>query len=159
VGPAGRKATLKNAPAPIETKARRGRGPALTAGTLKSLRRQNAFSGLPGGFLLLSIIAVFGFFQQDYILLITPAYKSANQLANVALLHYRPKKLPNSLHQLNPNIMGNLLYIIAVILILIWALGFFGVIPGLAGNNLIHILLVIAIIAILLRVIRGGRVV
>ncbi|MBO0359073.1 lmo0937 family membrane protein [Hymenobacter sp. BT186] len=56
--------------------------------------------------------------------------------------------------------MGNLLYIIAVVLILIWALGFFGVLgTGMQGNNLIHILLVIAIIAILLRVIRGGRVV
>lgn len=56
--------------------------------------------------------------------------------------------------------MGNLLYIIAVILILIWALSFFGVLgTGMAGNSLIHILLVIAIIAILLRVIRGGRVV
>ncbi|MGI4760682.1 MAG: lmo0937 family membrane protein [Janthinobacterium lividum] len=52
--------------------------------------------------------------------------------------------------------MGNLLYIIAVILIIIWALGFFGILgTGLAGNNLIHILLVIAIIAILLRVISG----
>lgn len=58
------------------------------------------------------------------------------------------------------NIMGNLLYIIAVILIIIWALGYFGVMgAGMQGNNLIHILLVIAIIAILLRVIRGGRVV
>ena len=56
--------------------------------------------------------------------------------------------------------MGNLLYIIAVVLILIWALGFFGILgTGLQNNNLIHILLVIAIIAILLRVIRGGRVV
>jgi hypothetical protein len=53
--------------------------------------------------------------------------------------------------------MGNLLYIIAVVLIIIWALGFFGVVGGLANNNLIHILLVIAIIAVLLRVIRGGR--
>ena len=52
--------------------------------------------------------------------------------------------------------MGNLLYTIAVILIIIWALGFFGVLgTNLAGNNLIHILLVIAIVAILLRVIRG----
>jgi len=52
--------------------------------------------------------------------------------------------------------MGNLLYIIAVVLILIWALGFFGILgAGLAGNNLLHILLVIAIIAILLRVISG----
>jgi hypothetical protein len=55
--------------------------------------------------------------------------------------------------------MGNLLYIIAVILIIIWALGFFGVLgTGLANNSLIHVLLVIAIIAILLRVIRGGRI-
>lgn len=54
--------------------------------------------------------------------------------------------------------MGNLLYIIAVILIIIWALGFFGIMgPGMQGNNLIHILLVIAIIAILLRVISGRR--
>jgi hypothetical protein len=40
--------------------------------------------------------------------------------------------------------------------IIIWALGFFGILgAGMAGNNLIHILLVIAIIAILLRVISG----
>lgn len=49
--------------------------------------------------------------------------------------------------------MGNLLYVIAVILIIIWLFGAF-VSPF--GGNLIHILLVIAIIAILLRVIRGG---
>ena len=54
--------------------------------------------------------------------------------------------------------MGNLLYIIAVILIIIWALGFFGIMgTDLQHNNLIHILLVIAIIAILLRVISGRR--
>lgn len=54
--------------------------------------------------------------------------------------------------------MGNLLYLIAVVLILIWALGFFGILgAGIAGNGLIHILLVIAIIAILLRVISGRR--
>ena len=51
--------------------------------------------------------------------------------------------------------MGNLLYVIAVILIIIWVFGAF-VSPF--GGNLIHILLVIAIIAILLRVIRGGTV-
>lgn len=50
--------------------------------------------------------------------------------------------------------MGNLLYIIAVILIIAWAVGFLGYHAG----GLIHILLVIAIIAILLRVIRGGSV-
>lgn len=51
--------------------------------------------------------------------------------------------------------MGNLLYIIAVILVIAWAVSFFGFH---AGGNLIHILLVIAIIVVLLRVIRGGSV-
>lgn len=50
--------------------------------------------------------------------------------------------------------MGNLLYVIAVILVIIWAISFLG--GYAAGNNLIHILLVIAIIAVLLRVIRGA---
>lgn len=54
--------------------------------------------------------------------------------------------------------MGNLLYIIAVVLILVWVLGYFGILgSGIQGNNLIHILLVIAIIAVLLRVISGRR--
>jgi Family of unknown function (DUF5670) len=47
--------------------------------------------------------------------------------------------------------MGNLLYVIAVILIIGWAIGFLG---GYTSSGLIHILLVIAIIAILLKVIR-----
>jgi hypothetical protein len=51
--------------------------------------------------------------------------------------------------------MGNLLYVIAVICIILWAIGYFGYS---FGGGLIHILLVIAIIAILLRVIRGGSV-
>lgn len=46
--------------------------------------------------------------------------------------------------------MGNLLYVIAVILVIIWIFGAF-VSPF--GGNLVHILLVIAIIAILLKVI------
>jgi len=50
--------------------------------------------------------------------------------------------------------MGNLLYVIAVILIIAWAIGYLGYSAG----GLIHILLVIAIIAILLRVIRRGDV-
>jgi tryptophan-rich sensory protein len=49
--------------------------------------------------------------------------------------------------------MGNLLYIIAVILVIIWAISFLG---GYYTGGLIHILLVIAIVAILLRVIRGA---
>lgn len=50
--------------------------------------------------------------------------------------------------------MGSLLYIIAVILIIGWLLGFFVYSAG----GLIHILLVIAIVAILLQIIRGSRV-
>ncbi|WP_299253494.1 lmo0937 family membrane protein [uncultured Cytophaga sp.] len=50
--------------------------------------------------------------------------------------------------------MGNLLYIIAVILIIFWAIGFFAYTAG----GIIHILLVLAVIAVLVRVIQGGRV-
>ncbi|HEY5407741.1 MAG TPA: lmo0937 family membrane protein [Ginsengibacter sp.] len=49
--------------------------------------------------------------------------------------------------------MGNLLYVIAVILVIIWAISFLG---GYYTGGLIHILLVIAVIAILLRLIRGA---
>ena len=48
--------------------------------------------------------------------------------------------------------MGNLLYIIAVILVIAWAIGFLGYHAG----GIIHILLVIAIVAVLLKVIRGS---
>jgi hypothetical protein len=47
--------------------------------------------------------------------------------------------------------MNNLLYLIAVILIIAWAIGFFAYSLG----SIIHLLLVIALIAVLLRVIRG----
>jgi hypothetical protein len=57
--------------------------------------------------------------------------------------------------KLKKEIMGNLLYLIAVILVIAWIFGFF-ITPF--GGGLIHILLVIAIIAVLLRVIRGGTV-
>ena len=50
--------------------------------------------------------------------------------------------------------MGYLLYVVAVILILAWAISFLG---GFYTGGLIHLLLVIAIIAILLRVISGRR--
>ena len=49
--------------------------------------------------------------------------------------------------------MSDLLYVLAVILIIGWILGAFVFSVG----GLIHILLVVAIIAILLRLIRGGR--
>ncbi|MEO6489374.1 MAG: lmo0937 family membrane protein [Ferruginibacter sp.] len=47
--------------------------------------------------------------------------------------------------------MGNLLYIIAVILVISWAIGFLGFHAG----GIIHILLVVAVIAVLLRLISG----
>ncbi|MDP4116704.1 MAG: lmo0937 family membrane protein [Bacteroidota bacterium] len=47
--------------------------------------------------------------------------------------------------------MRNLLYVIAVILVIVWAVGFFAYSAG----GIIHILLVIAFIAVLLRIIRG----
>ncbi len=47
--------------------------------------------------------------------------------------------------------MRSLLYLVAVILVIFWALGAF-VYP--VGGNIIHVLLVIAIIALLLGVIR-----
>ena len=50
--------------------------------------------------------------------------------------------------------MGNLLYTVAVILIIFWAIGFFAYSAG----GIIHILLVIALISVLLRVIQGRRV-
>lgn len=51
--------------------------------------------------------------------------------------------------------MGNLLYLVAVILLIAWAIGFIGYSAG----GIIHILLVIAIIAIIVRVIQGRRIV
>lgn len=49
--------------------------------------------------------------------------------------------------------MSNLLYTIAVILIIAWAIGFLGFHAG----GIIHILLVIAVIAVILRLISGNR--
>ena len=49
--------------------------------------------------------------------------------------------------------MRNLLYFIAVILVIGWAIGFFVYSAG----ALMHLLLVIALISIILNVIRGGK--
>jgi hypothetical protein len=49
--------------------------------------------------------------------------------------------------------MSNLLYFIAIILIIAWAIGFF----AFSAGGIIHVLLVIAIIAVILRVIQGRR--
>lgn len=48
--------------------------------------------------------------------------------------------------------MGNLLYLVAVVLVVLWAVGFLGYSAG----GLIHILLVIALIAVLFRLIKGN---
>jgi hypothetical protein len=49
--------------------------------------------------------------------------------------------------------MGNLLYAVAVILVILWVIGFLGMHAG----GMIHVLLIIAVVAILLRVIRGNK--
>lgn len=74
----------------------------------------------------------------------------------LALRHWRATwQNDYEIQGLNLLIMGSLLYVIAIILIIGWALGFFVYSAG----GLIHILLVIAVIAIVLRLIRGDRVV
>ena len=50
--------------------------------------------------------------------------------------------------------MSNLLYTLAVILVIFWAIGFFAYSAG----SIIHILLVIAAIAVILRLIQGKKV-
>lgn len=49
--------------------------------------------------------------------------------------------------------MRNLLYVLAVILVIGWAVGFFAY--GVSG--MIHVLLVIALIAVILRLIKGNK--
>lgn len=51
--------------------------------------------------------------------------------------------------------MGNLLYIIAVVLIVLWAVGYF----AFSAGYVIHILLVIALVSILLRIIQGDKII
>jgi uncharacterized protein DUF5670 len=47
--------------------------------------------------------------------------------------------------------MNSLLYLIAVLLIIGWLIGF----VGYSAGGLIHVLLVLAVVAILIRIIRG----
>lgn len=53
--------------------------------------------------------------------------------------------------------MRGILWLVAVICIIVWLLGFLGVAPGIGTSKLIHILLVIAVIAILYNLIAGRR--
>ncbi|HEY8511356.1 MAG TPA: lmo0937 family membrane protein [Cyclobacteriaceae bacterium] len=50
--------------------------------------------------------------------------------------------------------MGSILYIVAVVLVIAWLIGFLGYSAG----GMIHILLVLAIISVLVSVIRGRSV-
>ena len=58
------------------------------------------------------------------------------------------------IHHLNHFIMRSILYVIAVVLLIGWLLGFFVY----SATGVIHILLVLAIVSILLAVIRRGDV-
>lgn len=51
--------------------------------------------------------------------------------------------------------MKDLIWLIAVVLLILWAVGYFGF--GEAVGSFIHILLVIAVIAILYRLITGNK--
>ncbi len=62
--------------------------------------------------------------------------------------------LQNSFINLKTEIMSNLLYVAAVVLIILWAVGYLGYNAG----GIIHILLVIALIAVILRIIQGKKV-
>jgi cytosine/uracil/thiamine/allantoin permease len=53
--------------------------------------------------------------------------------------------------------MRSILWLVAVICIIIWVLGFMGIGNGMGMGNLIHILLVIAIIVILFNIISGRK--
>ena len=49
--------------------------------------------------------------------------------------------------------MGNLLYIVAVVLVIAWAIGFLGFHAG----GIIHLLLVVAVVVFLLQIISGRK--
>ncbi len=49
--------------------------------------------------------------------------------------------------------MANLLYVIAFLLVILWAVGYLGYHAG----AVVHILLVLALIAVLIRLVRGDK--
>lgn len=53
--------------------------------------------------------------------------------------------------------MRSLLWLVAVVCIIIWILGLLGVGNGMGMGNLIHILLVIAIVIIIFNILSGRR--
>ncbi len=68
-------------------------------------------------------------------------------------VYYNSDKAAVKLTALKKLIMGNLLYIIAVVLVIAWLIGFIGYSAG----GMIHILLVIAVVVILIRIIQGRK--
>ena len=53
--------------------------------------------------------------------------------------------------------MRSLLWLVAVICIIVWLLGILGFVSGIATGNLIHILIVIAVIVVLYNLISGRK--
>ncbi len=53
--------------------------------------------------------------------------------------------------------MRSLLWLVAAICIVIWLLGMLNIVPGIATGNLLHILLVIAVVVVLYNVISGRK--
>ena len=75
------------------------------------------------------------------------------ELCNGFSIHHLHLCRAKSIRELNIITMGNLLYTIAIILVVGWAIGFIGFHAG----GLIHVLLLIALVAVLLRVISGNK--
>jgi len=53
--------------------------------------------------------------------------------------------------------MRNILWLVAVICIIVWVLGLLGFAGGMATGNLLHILIVVAVISILYNIISGRK--
>ena len=53
--------------------------------------------------------------------------------------------------------MRSILWLVAVICIIVWLLGFLGIASGMPTGNLLHILLVVAVISILYNLITGRK--
>jgi len=66
-------------------------------------------------------------------------------------------KLYKTNHTKKNNIMRSLLWLVAVICIVVWILGMVGIVPGIDTGNLLHVLLVIAIIVILINLFTGRK--
>lgn len=49
--------------------------------------------------------------------------------------------------------MGNFLYMLAVMLLLLWSIGYIGY----GANGIFHLLLAVAVLALLLRFVRGDK--